>query len=118
MATLLLVFYAITAVGFHGSNIFYDAFLVDVTPEKRMDQVSARGFGLGYIGSTIPFIISIALILLADKEVIPLATGLAMKLAFIITAIWWIIFTVPMLKNVVQIHSIPRDPNLHYKEVL
>jgi MFS transporter, UMF1 family len=110
--TLLLVFYAITAVGFHGANIFYDAFLVDVTPEKRMDEVSARGFGLGYIGSTIPFIISIALIMLADKGVIPLATGFAMKLAFVITAIWWIIFTVPMLKHVVQIHSIPRDPNI------
>ncbi len=110
--TLLLVFYAITAVGFHGANIFYDAFLVDVTPEKRMDQVSARGFGLGYIGSTIPFIISIALIMLADKGVIPLATGFAMKLAFVITAIWWIVFTVPMLKYVVQIHSIPREPNV------
>ncbi|MBO1911635.1 MFS transporter, partial [Microvirga sp. 3-52] len=77
-----------------------------------MDQVSARGFGLGYIGSTIPFIISIALIMLADKGVIPLATGFAMKLAFVITAIWWIVFTVPMLKYVVQIHSIPREPNV------
>ena len=110
--TLLLIFYAITAVGFHGANIFYDAFLVDVTPEKRMDQISARGFGIGYIGGAIPFIISIAIILLSDKGVIPLSTGIAMKIAFVITAVWWIVFTIPMLKHVIQIHSIPRDSNI------
>jgi len=108
----LLIVYAVTAVGFHGANILYDAFLVDVTPEKRMDQISSRGFGLGYIGSTIPFMISIALVLLSDKGVIPLPTMISMRLAFIITAIWWIVFTVPMLRNVIQIHSIPRDSNI------
>lgn len=110
--TLLLIVYSITAVGFHGANIFYDAFLVDVTPRERMHTISSRGFGLGYIGSTIPFIMSIALILLADGGVIPLSVSLATKLAFVITAIWWITFTIPMLKNVVQIHSIPRDSNV------
>lgn len=109
---LLLIIYSTTAVGFHGANIFYDAFLVDVTPEKRMHTVSARGFGLGYIGSAIPFVVCIALILLAEKEVIPLPMALATKLAFVITAVWWIVFTVPMLKNVIQIHSIPRESNV------
>ncbi len=105
----LLIIYTITAVGFHGANIFYDAFLVDVTPEERMNHISARGFGLGYIGSTIPFIISIAIILLATKELIPLATSTASKLAFVITAIWWFVFTIPMLKNVHQLHGIKRE---------
>ena len=108
----LLIIYTITAVGFHGANIFYDAFLVDVTPEERMNKISARGFGLGYIGSTIPFIISIAIILLADKEVIPLATSTASRIAFVITAIWWFVFTIPMVKNVHQIHGIKREPNM------
>ena len=108
----LLIIYTITAVGFHGANIFYDAFLVDVTPEERMNKISARGFGLGYIGSTIPFIISIAIILLADKEIIPLATSTASRIAFVITAIWWFVFTIPMVKNVHQIHGIKREPNL------
>lgn len=108
----LLIIYTITAVGFHGANIFYDAFLVDVTTEERMDQISARGFGLGYIGSAIPFVICIALILLADNGVIPLSMAFATKLAFIITAIWWIVFTIPMLKNVIQIHAIPRESNI------
>lgn len=109
---LLLIIYTITAVGFHGANIFYDAFLVDVTPVERMHQISSRGFGLGYIGSTIPFILSIALILLADGGVIPLSMGFATKLAFIITGIWWIVFTIPMLRTVVQIHSIPREATI------
>jgi UMF1 family MFS transporter len=108
----LLIIYTITAVGFHGANIFYDAFLVDVTQEERMNKISARGFGLGYIGSTIPFIISIAIILLADREVIPLATSTASKIAFVITAIWWFMFTIPMVKNVHQIHGVKREPNM------
>jgi MFS transporter, UMF1 family len=108
----LLIVYAITAVGFHGANIFYDAFLVDVTPEKQMNQLSARGFGLGYIGSTIPFIISIAIILLSQNQIIPLAISTASKLAFVITAIWWFVFTIPMLKNVHQLHGITREPKL------
>ncbi|MDW0116580.1 MFS transporter [Sporosarcina thermotolerans] len=108
----LLIIYTITAVGFHGANIFYDAFLVDVTPVEKMDEVSARGFGLGYIGSTIPFIISIAIILLADNGVIPLSMAVATKLAFVITGIWWFTFTIPMLKNVVQLHGIEQEPRI------
>lgn len=109
---LLLMVYTITAVGFHGANIFYDAFLVDVTSAHRMDNISARGFGLGYIGSAIPFIISIAIILLADSGTLPISMTFATKLAFVITAIWWITFTLPMLKNVIQIHSVPRESSI------
>lgn len=108
----LLIIYTFTAVGFHGANIFYDAFLVDVTKEERMDDVSARGFSIGYIGSTIPFIISIAIIMLADFEVIPISMSLASRLAFVVTAIWWFSFTIPMLKNVIQVYGVKREKNV------
>ena len=108
---LLLIVYTISALGFAGSNIFYDAFLVDVTDEKRMDTVSAQGFGIGYIGSTIPFILSIAIIMLAQKDIIPLAAGTASKVSFFITALWWGIFTIPMFRHVRQMYSIPRESN-------
>lgn len=107
----ILFIYMITVVGFSAANLFYDAFLVDVTTEDRMDYVSTYGFALGYIGgSTIPFIVSIGLIMFGSK--IGISSGLAVKLSFIITAVWWAAFAVPMLKNVKQLHYIDNQPNL------
>ncbi|GGI17020.1 MFS transporter [Gottfriedia solisilvae] len=99
---LLLICYTIAAIGSAGANVFYDAFLVDVTTEKRMNRISARGFGLGYIGSTIPFLISIAIIILAKQEILPITTTTASQIAFLITAIWWGVFSIPILRNVHQ----------------
>ncbi|MBL4936532.1 MFS transporter [Clostridium sp. YIM B02515] len=107
---LLLGFYILSAIGFSGTNIFYDAFLVDVTKEEKMDRVSTLGFGLGYIGSTIPFIISMAIIMLQQLKMLPLSAAAASKISFFITAVWWLIFTIPMIKNVKQIHGIEIEP--------
>ncbi|WP_418473850.1 MFS transporter [Frisingicoccus sp.] len=109
---LLLIVYVITAIGFAGSNIFYDAFLVDVSEDKNMDRVSSLGFALGYIGSTIPFILCMVLVVLATLEVIPLSLEMSYKISFIITALWWIGFSIPMIKDVHQIYGI--EPEAHY----
>jgi MFS transporter, UMF1 family len=106
---LLLIFYTVAAIGSAGSNVFYDAFLTDVTTEERMNKVSSRGFGFGYIGSTIPFIISIAIIVLSQNGIIPLSTTFASKIAFIITAVWWGLFSIPLIKNVHQRYFIERE---------
>ena len=107
----LLICYMVTVIGFGGTNIFYDAFLVDVTTEDRMNQVSSRGYAMGYIGSTIPFIISIALIILSQQNIIPLSVTVASQAAFAITALWWGLFTIPMLKNVQQVYYKEPVPN-------
>ncbi|WP_160718928.1 MFS transporter [Bacillus sp. USDA818B3_A] len=107
----LLIFYMITVIGFGGTNIFYDAFLVDVTTEERMNQISSKGFAMGYIGSTIPFILGITLILLSQQGILPLSVTSASQAAFAITALWWGLFTIPMLKNVRQIYYKERVPN-------
>ncbi|MEK3882922.1 MFS transporter [Paenibacillus sp. PL2-23] len=106
---LLLVCYMLIAIGSAGSNVFYDAFLVDVTDNDRMNKVSARGFALGYIGSTIPFIISIAIIMLASQELLPITVTTASQIAFFLTAVWWGVFTLPMLRHVRQVHYIQRE---------
>lgn len=108
---LLLIFYVINSIGFSGSCIFYDAFLVDVTTEDKMDKVSSMGFGMGYIGSTIPFIICMAIVIMAQFKILPLSFPAACKISFIITALWWAVFTIPMLKKVKQIHGIDIEPN-------
>jgi UMF1 family MFS transporter len=108
---LLLACYTVAAVGSAGANVFYDAFLVDVTTEERMNRISSRGLGFGYIGSTIPFIISIAIIILAQSNIIPISTTTASKIAFLITAAWWGLFAIPLLKNVHQRYYIEREPN-------
>lgn len=109
--TLLLLLYIVGTLGFNGSCVYYDSFLLDVTDESRMDQVSAFGYGLGYIGgSTIPLIISLLLIQFGDKIGIPTLT--ATKFSFVLTAVWWLIFTVPMLRHVHQKHSIAPERNI------
>lgn len=107
----LLILYIISAIGYSGANIFYDAFLVDVTTEERMDKVSSNGFAWGYIGSTIPFILCMAMIMMAQGGKLPLTVTAATQIAFVVNTIWWFVFTIPMLKNVKQLYGIEREAN-------
>lgn len=105
----LLILYTITSIGFAGANVFYDAFLVDVTDEEKMDDLSARGYGWGYIGSAIPFFLCILIILSAQMEFLPLSVTAASQISFVITAVWWGVFSIPMLRHVKQVHFIKRE---------
>ena len=106
----LLCGYAISHIGFSGSCLVYDSFLSEVTTPDRMDKVSGYGFALGYIGgSTIPFLISIALIMFS--ETIGISEPMAIKISVAMTAVWWGLFTIPFLRNVKQNYSIEKPEN-------
>lgn len=101
---LMLVGYILSRIGFSSSCLFYDSFLTDVTTDERMDKVSSWGYAMGYIGgSTIPFVLSIAMLL-----VLGYASPIAQKFSIIITSVWWLVFSIPFLKNVEQEHYIER----------
>ena len=94
---VFLVVFVIAKVGYNASLIFYDSMLVDVTMPERMDKVSSHGYAWGYIGSCIPFIISLVFVLMYESIGITMNT--AMMLAFLINAVWWVVMTLPLLKN-------------------
>ncbi len=94
----LLLGYVFSHIGFCGSCMFYDSFLTDVTTTDRMDRVSSWGFSMGYIGgSTIPFLLAIALVTFGENFGID--SIMAVKYSIVITVVWWAIFSIPMLKN-------------------
>ena len=101
-----LVIFIIAKIGYSGSLVFYDSMLGDVTTPERMDMVSSRGYAWGYIGSCVPFIASLAVVLFSG---LPMQTG--MGIAFFINGAWWLLTTVPLLKNYEQIHYEPRKPH-------
>jgi len=96
-------------VGFNGSNKIYDAFLIDVSKKENMNKVSTLGFGFAYVGGALPFILSIPFVLLAPFEVINMAVVTAYRISFWIAGIWWIIFSIPMFKNVKQVVGVERE---------
>ena len=98
-----LVVTVLTRVLYSASLVFYDAMLVDVTTPARTDIVSAKGYAFGYIGSCIPFLASIAVVLFSDLE-----ATLAMAVALLINAVWWLAFTLPLAKTYRQKHFLPR----------
>ena len=89
--------FVLAKTGYSASLIFYDAMLTDVTEPERMDAVSSHGYAWGYIGSCVPFIACLGIVLGAGK--LGIGTQTAMILAFMITALWWLGSSVPLLRS-------------------
>ena len=97
-----LVLFVLAKIGFSTSLIFYDAMLPDVTDDSRVDMVSSKGYAWGYLGSCIPFIGCLALVLTAEQTGI--GTARATAISFLITAAWWFFITLPLLQAYRQTH--------------
>lgn len=104
-----LAFIVLSRICYTACNVFYDAMLTDVTTPEKVDLVSSHGYAWGYIGSCIPFIIGIFLIV---KLPFGLSTQQATKIYIFITALWWLLLSVPLMRNVKHIHFRPHQP--HY----
>ena len=92
--------FILAKVGFHSSIVFYDSMLPEITTPQRMDNISSMGYAFGYIGSVIPFVICLVLVLFAES--FGMTMGTAMVIAFLITAIWWAVLTLPLAKQYKQ----------------
>ena len=92
--------FILAKVGFHSSIVFYDSMLPEITTPERMDNVSSMGYAFGYIGSVIPFVICLVLVLFCDS--FGLTMGGAMVVAFLVTAAWWAVMTLPLAKQYKQ----------------
>ena len=93
---LALLCYGLGVLGFSGGNVFYDALLLDAAPRRRLDRVSALGYALGYLGGGLLFAVNVAMV--TQPQWFGLADpAAAVRTAFLTVAVWWAVFTVPLL---------------------
>jgi UMF1 family MFS transporter len=90
-----LVLFVLSTVGFLGANVFYDALIVSITSEDRYDVVSALGYALGYLGGGVLFAGCVAMTLWPARFGLAGAEQ-AVRLSFLLTAVWWAVFAIPL----------------------
>ena len=102
----LLIWYVVANIFWFASISVYDSFLPDVTTPERMDYVSAAAYAWGYIlGSTIPFLAGVALIIFGDH--IGIDTVSAVRISILLTAAWWGLQSIPMIRDVTHKYQRP-----------
>ena len=97
--------FIIAKIGYSTSLVFYDSMLSDVTVPERMDKVSSVGYAFGYAGSCIPFVASLAIVLVG-YQALGISLNAAMLLAFLLNAAWWLCCTLPLLGSYRQRYSV------------
>jgi UMF1 family MFS transporter len=90
------VFYIIGSIGFAGANVFYDSLLPHIAHEDEIDQVSSRGYAMGYAGGGILLAVNLVMIMFSPDHLTELMT----RLSFLTVSIWWLVFTIPLWRNV------------------
>ncbi|MBM7551122.1 MFS transporter [Thalassobacillus pellis] len=113
LASLLMV---LGTIGFSGGNVFYDAFLPEVADEKTIDKVSAWGFAFGYIGGGVLLAINLAMIMKPELFGIS-STLLATKLSFVSVGLWWLVFSIPLFKNILEEKKVKQKRTKSYAAI-
>ena len=103
----------VSNIGFAAANVFYNAFLIDITTEDRRDRVSSYGYGAGYIGGVVMLVANLALI--ANAESLGITRGFAVRLSFLIASLWWGLFaivTFVLVRNREATKTVPQHKSL------
>ena len=93
---MAVLFYVIATIGFASGNVFYDALLPGLASEERVDAVSSLGFGIGYLGGGLLFLVNVFMYLKPELFGIP-DGATAIKISFLSVAVWWAVFTIPLI---------------------
>lgn len=101
----LLFTYVLTIIGYSAGNLFYDSFLTDVAPNGQMDLVSSTGYGMGYLGGVLAFIVFLIAQISHGFNGFLSSYGIA-KFSFVIAALWWVLFGWPLLFHGRQKYSV------------
>lgn len=108
---VFLLLFAVTKIFYNMSLMFYDSMLNDITTEERMDEVSSYGYAWGYLGSCIPFLIALVAYVLGP-DMAGIISGnvsmVSMAIGFAVTGLWWLLVTVPLIKNYKQINYVEK----------
>jgi len=96
MAVWALALYVVGTLGFAGSSVFYDALLPLIARPERLDDVSTRGYALGYLGGGLLFAAQVVLVTFPHLFGLP-DKAAAVRVAFVTTGLWWAGFAVPVL---------------------
>lgn len=102
-----LCLFVIAKSAYSLSLVFYDSMLTDITTPERMDNVSAKGYAWGYIGSCLPFIASLALVLFYEQLLLTMET--AMSICFLLIALWWLLLSMPLIQGYHQTYYLEKD---------
>lgn len=102
-----LCLFVIAKSAYSLSLVFYDSMLTDITAPERMDNISAKGYAWGYIGSCIPFVGSLILVLFYEQFHLTMET--AMSLCFLLIALWWLLLSVPLILGYHQTYYLEKE---------
>ncbi len=106
---IFLIIFCIGKIAYNSSLVIYDGMLIDVAKDEEMDALSSKGYAMGYIGSCIPFLACMALVILSDMDGLENFPTImtfydAVMWSLMITGLWWLVMSLPLFKNYEQIH--------------
>ncbi|MBX3245153.1 MAG: MFS transporter, partial [Acidobacteria bacterium] len=110
LGSVLLI---ISNMAFAAANVFYNAFLIDITTEDKRDKVSSYGYAAGYVGGVVMLLLN--LLLINNAEALGISTGMAVRISFLGASLWWGIFaliTFSLLRSSGKPQPLPENKNL------